>query len=853
MSSNSTISISFKVEDGANGLKALTIDAQGLSKALRSDMTEAERLKSSLATMSSISVGIGQLQGVVQGFQSALKGLTDAYAVQIQAETQLENSMRNTMSATDAEIQSIKDLCSAQQQLGVIGDEVQLTGAQKLATFLSEKNSLEALIPVMNDVVAKQNGFNATGENAATVAAAIGKAVDGQTAALSKMGISFSDAQKEVLKYGNEQERVALLVDVITAKVGGQNQALAQTPFGAVKQLSNWLGDVKEQLGSIAVKVQPALDMSASATIAAGGITKLVMGFNALNKAMKAASASAKALRWSINGLLAATLIGTAWMAVSSILEYFAGKSDEARKKTEELAQAQARYAAEVRDVSDKVGKYSDNEISRLDRLYKSATDETKSRKERIKAAKELQSIYPDYFRNMSAEDIALGKAKKGYDELTNSIMKNARVKAAADKIVENEAQANTLKRDRDKLESERQALYKKVAVAQRKYEDASARSKADHSPEKLRSNGVQLSGNSQLTQADADALRYRNELAALQEQARNTSAEIADLNLKISETYKANDDLKADYGVTDDDLNAASGFRTIPFQPESTMEITPVIPEGSLADINKQISNIKGQIDLAVSPESAVALQAQLDALESRKRQIEFSYRFPEFTPNEIPGIGGELLSTPEYVKKIKVPGFDAITKMVKPDIKEMNAEVQLMKEHFDEFQQSGVTAGGNIGAAFGALGGSLTSIGGLLDETTQKWMSYVGQVLQTIPQLIEAITALAASKAAASAAETPVVGWMLVGAAIASTLGAMAAIPKFADGGIISGPTLGLIGEYAGASNNPEVVAPLDKLRSLITPAGGGIDAGKVEFVIDGRVLRGVLRRVDNLSNRS
>lgn len=54
------------------------------------------------------------------------------------------------MSATDSEIQSIKDLCSAQQQLGVIGDEVQLAGAQKLATFLSEKNSLEALIPVMN-------------------------------------------------------------------------------------------------------------------------------------------------------------------------------------------------------------------------------------------------------------------------------------------------------------------------------------------------------------------------------------------------------------------------------------------------------------------------------------------------------------------------------------------------------------------------------------------------------------------------------------------------------------------------------------------------------------------------------
>ena len=150
MSSKSTISISFKVEDGADGLKSLTIDAEGLSKALRSDVTEAERMKSSLATMSSISVGIGQLQGVIQNFQSELKGLTDAYAVQVQTEAQLENSMRNTMSATDAEIQSIKDLCSAQQELGVIGDEVQLAGAQKLATFLSEKNSLEALIPVMN-------------------------------------------------------------------------------------------------------------------------------------------------------------------------------------------------------------------------------------------------------------------------------------------------------------------------------------------------------------------------------------------------------------------------------------------------------------------------------------------------------------------------------------------------------------------------------------------------------------------------------------------------------------------------------------------------------------------------------
>jgi len=38
------------------------------------------------------------------------------------------------------------------------------------------------------------------------------------------------------------------------------------------------------------------------------------------------------------------------------------------------------------------------------------------------------------------------------------------------------------------------------------------------------------------------------------------------------------------------------------------------------------------------------------------------------------------------------------------------------------------------------------------------------------------------------------------------------------FADGGIVSGPTLGLVGEYPGAKTNPEVIAPLDKLRGML-----------------------------------
>ena len=79
------------------------------------------------------------------------------------------------------------------------------------------------------------------------------------------------------------------------------------------------------------------------------------------------------------------------------------------------------------------------------------------------------------------------------------------------------------------------------------------------------------------------------------------------------------------------------------------------------------------------------------------------------------------------------------------------------------------------------------------------------------------------------------------------------MKSLPKFAEGGVISGPTVGLMGEYAGAANNPEVVAPLNKLKDLLQPEGVPAMGGKVVFEISGRNLRGVLQRVDKLSSRS
>lgn len=94
--------------------------------------------------------------------------------------------------------------------------------------------------------------------------------------------------------------------------------------------------------------------------------------------------------------------------------------------------------------------------------------------------------------------------------------------------------------------------------------------------------------------------------------------------------------------------------------------------------------------------------------------------------------------------------------------------------------------------------------------------------------------------------------IGAAMVGALIASVAGARKAVPKFANGGIAYGPTLGLFGEYAGASTNPEVVAPLDKLRTLLD-VGKSNGGGRVEFEIKGRTLVGILKAEQHRTKRN
>lgn len=90
---------------------------------------------------------------------------------------------------------------------------------------------------------------------------------------------------------------------------------------------------------------------------------------------------------------------------------------------------------------------------------------------------------------------------------------------------------------------------------------------------------------------------------------------------------------------------------------------------------------------------------------------------------------------------------------------------------------------------------------------------------------------------------------GFSIAAASLVESMGLM----MFANGGVVSGPTLGLIGEYAGASNNPEVVAPLDKLRSMIQPQQVALPPGSVIGKVQGRDILLVAANTSRISAKS
>lgn len=206
--------------------------------------------------------GVISVANIKSWATDAMEGFNAAH----EAETKLEAVLNNVPSiiakgtgAAAAAKDNLVALTDKLEENGVVAGDVSVAGLQQLATFQLTEESLAKLVPGMADLVAQQKGLNATQSDAVSIGNLIGKAMTGQTGALSKAGIIMTEYQEKVMKTGNEEQRAAMMAEILQSNVGGVNAALAQTDAGKMQVARNLLGRAQDEIGEKLVHLKANL------------------------------------------------------------------------------------------------------------------------------------------------------------------------------------------------------------------------------------------------------------------------------------------------------------------------------------------------------------------------------------------------------------------------------------------------------------------------------------------------------------------------------------------------------------------------------------------------------------------
>jgi hypothetical protein len=789
------INITYLADGDATGLKELAKSSEGVKNALKATVSEAEQLKGNVINFAALATGLKAAQesfsALSQGMQSLVADYTEAEI----AEKKLETVMRQRMGASDEEIQSIKDLAKAQMEAGVIADEVQFAGAQQVATFINEKETLDSLIPAMNNLLAQQKGLNATTQDAVGIGNLMGKVMQGQTSALTRVGITFSEAEEKVLKYGTEQERAAMLAQVITNNVGEMNAALASTDSGQQKQLEDKLGEIKDSLAELVIGAQPFVTIASQALTAAVSIGTLVSGVKALSttlwasakawavstaavvknkvatlaaatsqKVVAAATATWAGIQKVLNFILSANPIGIVVMAIGALVTAVVAAYNNCegfRKICDQVWAALKPLATAIMDG--------------LAKAFEWLVEKCKEAWEWLKNILGLGGKKVEVKVNVSKPKTPAPKMNLGettdkyanYGVTTPTI--TPKVNTAGVEKVEEKVSNGLIGQ-----------LEKKISEARDRLRDATSESAI------------------QAINAEIDG--YESELDRLNNLGKEMGTAVAEgVEEGITATFDAN--------------------------------------ATSLRGINTNIQLLQEQLQDA-SVNEAVGINAQIKAWQEKADAIR--------------NAGKEAQKTGASTYESLTKGWGSIKSLAGgvESITEALTENGTAWEKIVAIIDGFITIYESIRSIIDIIQ-TLTGVTNML--TAAKQAEATASIANAGAKTTEASanTAAAVSGALSAHSSIPFVGIAMGLAAAAAIIATMLSIPKFATGGIVSGPTLAMVGEYGGASNNPEVIAPLNKLRGLLGNSGGGYE--EVKFKIEGRTLVGILNKESNINKRS
>lgn len=266
---------------------------------------------------------------------------------------------------------------------------------------------------------------------------------------------------------------------------------------------------------------------------------------------------------------------------------------------------------------------------------------------------------------------------------------------------------------------------------------------------------------------------------------------------------------------------------------------------------IKARLQQVQQAIDAAPTLEKKLELMPEKQQLEQMLADIQQSMDLHSFQIRFEDSEAGKLNLDMEKVAPSVEMDTDRISAMAEEaklqmqDIFDKPIKVRVNDKEMKGFDERTRGAYESVGQ----LGSSLSQLGNAIGLPALDIMGVIAQSIANV--------ALSYSQALAGAASMGPWAWIAFAATglaqMVAVIGSIKQATAFAAGGIVSGPTYALVGEYAGASSNPEVIAPLDKLRSLInTDQGGDSQAANVTFRLQGRELLGLMEREGQVRRR-
>lgn len=865
-----------------NGVTSFEQLAQALPRVTGNAATlgvSVDELMASFATLTGVSGNTAEVSTQLAAIFTALvkpssEATKMAEAMGIQFDAASIKASGGLMKFLQSLDQSVKKYAQAS---GVLEQEV-------YGKLFGSAESLRALIPLTGEL---SNKFS---ENVGAMAGSAGT----MDAAFEEMS-STGEATTQML-----QNQMAKLSDFIAAWTAPIQPLIniGVTAISSAASLAILLTSIKAvSVGQVALAVKTKLTNLVFSTASLIS-QKYARAMNIVALSENGATRATIAFRVALRGLMIATGVGIAISAVTAVISRMCDATEEATEKVEELD-----------DASDVFISTAANVRTELDREKKMLETLMKAHGDTDKAVDHLNTTYGKIFGSHKT-------ASEWYDILTKKSQLYARqvgyeaqARSLATKIAENELQQQLAAEKRGKWESDNKD--KMVSLGRDKVtgltsftsKDETWRSLRD-TQDKLRSDGAELTHKLDLvtekmseisrqigtpigiTEVNTEPIAPSTEPISIPKGGKRSSKikSSADKEKKLTEVNKSATTLKEindniDFLQTkllnSTEANAvainkeitewekkADAIRNAGKAVEEAPKYTPapVADIKTIQEATDAISYYDEKIRLANDEERTglVKVRAEYEKLlESFNRPI-----VAQGIQDMLDSLKG--LTREEYIVRIQAIGIDAIEDYIK-QIEKMLSDPNLpegMTKWLSSMKTdlSGISKDKSFSklskkaeqaySAVGDLGGAFKNLGG---EIGAPILDIAGTMMQAIATMIMAY----AEAQKQAAITTGPWGWIAFAATGLATLTSVVAsvksLPKFAEGGVISGPTVGLMGEYAGAANNPEVVAPLNKLKDLLQPEGVSAMGGKVVFEISGRNLRGVLQRVDKLSSRS